>query len=472
MKETVSSNNNFSSTTLFSLYLSYGFALFLTWVYGFLFAYPLDTVSFEVSLVSTFGIHACGLSGFALGILISAPLSNRAVTPLSKRVLLGISILFLVVYTWASVFQGSSLFFSLLTVIVGCFTGYFFCIWLRILTAFMTSLTPYLWGLSAILGLLVGYFFTTLSQPTNTVCFILAFCLSITVLAYFYKHHSDDSYQTISDEKLPISRKMTLQFSVYGLLFGVSSYYLCINGTIQGVTVAIVAGTLLASLDMRKSNGVNMQRSRTVISVGSMIILLVAAVMWPEAQVICWTSMGALFAYTFIVNANWVMLSAREHKQSVILLYSRTQAGFWICLACGWVVAWLVRLTGLSTVLTICSLLCLVAVSSLLMSLSDLDSFESVYVKEDMFGKTSKVRYFGQACNVIAEEHGLTPREAEVFALLAKGRNAQVISDDLVISRYTAKTHIYHIYQKTGKNSQQDLIDMVETYTYREPRSA
>ena len=56
----------------------------------------------------------------------------------------------------------------------------------------------------------------------------------------------------------------------------------------------------------------------------------------------------------------------------------------------------------------------------------------------------------------------LSEREGEVLRFLAKGRNAQFISEQLNISAYTVKTHVYHIYQKMGVNSQQELITIVD----------
>lgn len=61
----------------------------------------------------------------------------------------------------------------------------------------------------------------------------------------------------------------------------------------------------------------------------------------------------------------------------------------------------------------------------------------------------------------IAREAGLTPREAEVFALLAQGRSIPYIRDELIISRETAATHAKHIYAKLGVHSRQELIDLV-----------
>lgn len=66
------------------------------------------------------------------------------------------------------------------------------------------------------------------------------------------------------------------------------------------------------------------------------------------------------------------------------------------------------------------------------------------------------------ACAQVGEQYKLTPREREVLELLVRGRTASYIAETLVISSTTAKTHIKHIYQKTGVQSKQTLLDMVE----------
>lgn len=62
----------------------------------------------------------------------------------------------------------------------------------------------------------------------------------------------------------------------------------------------------------------------------------------------------------------------------------------------------------------------------------------------------------------ICKEHSLTPREEEVFMLLAKGRNAEYIQNALFISNHTVKTHIYNIYRKLDVHSLQELLDLVD----------
>lgn len=64
-------------------------------------------------------------------------------------------------------------------------------------------------------------------------------------------------------------------------------------------------------------------------------------------------------------------------------------------------------------------------------------------------------------CEAIAEKHRLTPREREVFFLLAQGRTRSFITEELVLSDSTVKTHISHIYAKLGIKSRRELTDMV-----------
>lgn len=69
---------------------------------------------------------------------------------------------------------------------------------------------------------------------------------------------------------------------------------------------------------------------------------------------------------------------------------------------------------------------------------------------------------FKAACESIVREHRLTPRERDVFVLLARGRNASFVAEQLVVTKDTVKTHSRSLYHKLGVHSQQELIDRVE----------
>ena len=45
---------------------------------------------------------------------------------------------------------------------------------------------------------------------------------------------------------------------------------------------------------------------------------------------------------------------------------------------------------------------------------------------------------------------GLTPREAEVLALMAEGKSVPTIAEELVLGATTVKTHVGHLYEKLG----------------------
>ena len=68
------------------------------------------------------------------------------------------------------------------------------------------------------------------------------------------------------------------------------------------------------------------------------------------------------------------------------------------------------------------------------------------------------------ACSQLSHQYGLSPREGEVFLLLARGRSQERIQEELHIARSTATTHIHHIYQKLNVHSKQELIDLVESH--------
>lgn len=66
------------------------------------------------------------------------------------------------------------------------------------------------------------------------------------------------------------------------------------------------------------------------------------------------------------------------------------------------------------------------------------------------------------ACERLACRNRLTPKEAEVLALLAQGRTVRSISERLVVSENTTKSHIKSIYQKLGVHSRSEVLELVD----------
>jgi DNA-binding CsgD family transcriptional regulator len=69
---------------------------------------------------------------------------------------------------------------------------------------------------------------------------------------------------------------------------------------------------------------------------------------------------------------------------------------------------------------------------------------------------------FDLICERVAVHHGLTPRESEVFSMLARGRSGRYITETLGVSHNTVNAHVKHIYKKLKIHSHQELLDLIE----------
>ncbi len=75
---------------------------------------------------------------------------------------------------------------------------------------------------------------------------------------------------------------------------------------------------------------------------------------------------------------------------------------------------------------------------------------------------TNPEEEFEERCSDISQKYGLTPRELEVFKLLARGHDREYIEKTLVVSRNTVKVHVKHVYAKLGIHSHVELIALVQ----------
>lgn len=64
----------------------------------------------------------------------------------------------------------------------------------------------------------------------------------------------------------------------------------------------------------------------------------------------------------------------------------------------------------------------------------------------------------------IASAFKLTEREREVLDYVAAGHNSPYIAERLFISEYTVRTHMRNIYRKTGVESKEGLVRLIEAY--------
>ena len=85
--------------------------------------------------------------------------------------------------------------------------------------------------------------------------------------------------------------------------------------------------------------------------------------------------------------------------------------------------------------------------------------------------QNEKLSDFDEVAKRIASDYHLSARESEVLPLLLAGRTIARIQDSLYISAGTVSTHIRHIYQKTGVERKQELLDLGEQYAHGKEKS-
>lgn len=66
-----------------------------------------------------------------------------------------------------------------------------------------------------------------------------------------------------------------------------------------------------------------------------------------------------------------------------------------------------------------------------------------------------------ESCGAVSERFGLSDREAEVLVLLTRGRTIDQISQELCVSFNTAKSHVRHVYTKTGVHTRKEPFSLV-----------
>lgn len=107
----------------------------------------------------------------------------------------------------------------------------------------------------------------------------------------------------------------------------------------------------------------------------------------------------------------------------------------------------------------------LIVVGMLVFSKSELMTLYRFGEKEETGDITlSSAPTISDACERIAKDYSLTPRETEIFGMLARGRTIPYICEELVIAENTGKRHVSNIYRKLCIYDRQGLHDIVDRY--------
>lgn len=228
-------------------------------------------------------------------------------------------------------------------------------------------------------------------------------------------------------------------------------------GGMAGCAIALVAlsaGALDRGADIRRIGFVPVAAPLLFLPLGGM-----------ASYILC--SIPIIATSIFTATVSWYNTARKSSSKGrgPIEVFSKEKLPGWFGLLIGAIVCEIAvnASTDVFTII-IAALVALICIAFAFLELCTYNSTEEQHAAAGKASEQNEVRSrrFRDRCDEISQSYGLTPREAEVLVLLAKGYHADSISTELNIARPTTRTHIQHIYQKLTINSQQELIRIVD----------
>lgn len=277
----------------------------------------------------------------------------------------------------------------------------------------------------------------------------------------------------LAPPRMPYAR--TLHATAYGVSYGFTITFLLSTGTASAVIGAIggLAGCVTALLALSRNRLATGSDIRRITFIPVAVALLFLPIGAPSSYILC--SLPIIAATIFTAVTSWVAVALdvdRKGYDPVTAFASNKWPG-WFGFFLGTFASTIVIEAAPSLfTIVVAGLVAFICVSFAVFELRIYEDRHDEARSErrgngenadGADGGGTHEKRFQARCDGIARAYGLSPRESEVFRLLAKGRNAEYISQELCIARPTTKTHIQHIYQKLTINSHQELIDLIDS---------
>ena len=333
-------------------------------------------------------------------------------------------------------------------------------------------------GIGGVLGSVLYFFvFTAMPPSFSLVGTALLPIASLAMLLLLFKGAPDGKLLIGDDYNRPasaLSNSAALSNGAHGIVYGFITSYVCLIGpcaaAITGLSGIIgcffVAVLMKLAPKMDFDNGIVQRIAQPLVVIGLLLMPM------SDGPFLIFCGCLVTIALAFVNIATWgtVAMENYEFHLQPILRFAARQAPLWVGFTVGAIITTLLSMATYATSRPL-GIIAVVLVAFVIVSFSCYsgnDSVEKGYLEAiitiDEVPDEPPVNHpsFDERCAEVCATYGLSPRESEVFNLLARGRNAKIIQEELCVSASTAKTHIYRIYRKMGINSQQLLIDAVE----------
>lgn len=353
--------------------------------------------------------------------------------------------------------------------------------WLDVLSRLRTTLYGRFTGLAFAGGALL-FALAALAPDAMQPVFAFAYLLFSICLLVFATGNADGN-----DERAPLestetawrfTKEIEPSFFVFGIVFALNFVFLFNNGQealLPGLLAVIPGALLVAALAILRR-----QVDITVVQRGLLVVTVLSCVLMPFSEgvvqlgcaclvVAAWAAFKAV-NFAFVVRKSVVTRNAPLFRQAPLRL-AVSSLGF----AVGWGIA--AAITSVAgphsepfTTMRLVMAFALVVVVMAFFPIGRHHPVDGTARDEDAPGEVpyavsmGETELFERRCAAIAKLYQLSPRESDILAYLARGRNAAWIQEELTISPHTVKSHIYNIYRKLDIHSQQKLMSFVEEY--------
>ena len=324
------------------------------------------------------------------------------------------------------------------------------------------------------------------SSPVGLSLFAMALLplVSMAVLVFLFRQIAAPAINEAKGYRKSPSLSASASFSLatHGVVYGFISLRMCLIGTEATVIVGasgIVSCACAVAVAYRapKTNLDNSIVQRITLPV--IVVGLVFMPLFDDVGVIvCGCLVNNALAFSSTMTRSTLSIENAEFHLHPVARYAERQVPHWVGFLAGTLLAFAVSSAGLDDervfLFVVAVLVALAVVAFAIYGANDskakaqLDDLLTVDdPAPDPPQEEHVAAHFRVRCERVCGRYDLSPREAEIFTLLAKGRNAKFIQEELCISSSTVKTHIYRIYRKMGINSQQLLIDTVDDEAIR-----
>lgn len=301
---------------------------------------------------------------------------------------------------------------------------------------------------------------------------IVVVVIAIDILFFFFSGdavaQTDEAAARTSRKDLGLSLATAVSYGVVGaaigfyILTGVARFGSALTMLVLGIAIAIAVVLAAACAVAGKSSLLMISPAFRVTLVPLVAFVLVLPIVTNGiADVVCW---GLLLVTLFLREISRLinrLVISSESDVHFMHFYAWTSFPTAVGMLAGAVFFFIVSQTGIVVQASIA--LALVVCLASVIAPYGVDQ-QSMPDEPAPIGdmEENRVNCWKVACSEVSSDAGLTPRECDVALLLSRGRSADVIARNLGISIYTVKTHVSNIYHKSGVESHQDFIDLVE----------